>query len=426
MSRVKIGLCAIATLLCPLVAHSDHSPSPSTDECRLYERLDPESPLIPAKCRHGSQMTLHMRYSASRADAKDYPGKFDKHTIASMMSTLDLAQSTIARVCAQTGTLPVYCSPPDDPHRTMKLLELVASGEYPPYVVYHPLTLEDVHVLSVYDTLIHSGTAANAELYLRQVAPSLSTDQKLELAQLIGHRASIDYDFDRAAGKGSTAQGYPSLDTLLSTWASNTDKGYNFEPAAYPDDWATAGICRDAAVAQAKLLRWLGLKAYTVTYDMQGDSHSTVIACLGQTCHKINWNARMDSVNQEGAMALSQDGQETIDYRIGDENGNLIAEVPSEMKKVLEEMAGFDPRSVDPLVTSRARAVSSDVPIGDHATARIFTAQDPTNATYYGVAGDYRYAQGWRIPGQIGAILGSKTEVGTGPDPVTKNPTSCI
>jgi hypothetical protein len=319
-----------------------------------------------------------------------------------------------------TLSFPEYCVSSDINVNAEEYLKMAANGEVSgPFSSAPWLPKPDYEVLLGYFRLIHSGSQAGAERILSGLKSKLTIDQKLMLVQLVGYRGALDYD-DARRENSITASGIVSMDDLLKTWAANTDNGYNYDADAFaaysgvprPSDWSLAGVCRDVAVAQAKMLSWLGLKAYTISYATSGSMHTNVVAYEKNSpgkLHKINWSDRTDALNLEGGQALYQGhGDQTLTYRISDENGKMLNIVPSELGKTLQELAGFRTKTLDPLVSNQSNSFVGEIPSGINRNYRVFASQDGTGASYLGAALSQRYRQRGNAPGQAGVVVGTQ------------------
>jgi hypothetical protein len=284
----------------------------------------------------------------------------------------------------------------------------------------------DVQVLQAYQSVIMTGNEKDALAFISAKKDGLSKDQFLEMIQMVGARMSDDYQYARAQ-IGPAYQGIVTGDQILQAALNNTQQGY----LGYYDGMETyAGVCRDIATLQAKMLQARGFpNSLVLTYAVAGiDFHVTSITQDPDDATKIyrfNYDHMVTITDADGPIALFQQNSGRvigvpdtgINYYLSKPEGAVVADVPSEMGKFLAEAAGFDIHQMDPM----ARTTSSMLGASylhdsenqkDTLGARAIFGQDGVGGQYAGGAADYTYGQGTWHPGKVGIFVGVENRPG--------------
>lgn len=176
---------------------------------------------------------------------------------------------------------------------------------------------------------------------LEELSPHLSTDQKVELAGLIGGVFLSHYDHSRANGGSG---GVVSFDQLLRAAQTNTD----------------AGVCRDMAQAQALALKAMGMnQCYVTTYQTKGGGHAVVLCQDPQDknkSHTINYNYLTKTTSTDSLSHFEMNNyipNNGIEVKLYDNNGKPLASLPTNLGVLLYEMSGGNPLDLDPMIRSK-------------------------------------------------------------------------
>ncbi|MBI3557709.1 MAG: hypothetical protein HY074_15720 [Deltaproteobacteria bacterium] len=282
------------------------------------------------------------------------------------------------------------------------------------------VTAADVTLLKAYGAAINTGSGAALSAWAAGPGKQLSTDQFLNVTQMLGWTMNAYYGNARADGKGPETHGIVSVDQALASIHNNSMYMImnQSDPAA-----ATLGsfttICRDAAVVQAQFLQARGFpNSYTVTYFSNTGSHVDVVTqdpANAQKLYLINWYGRTTREGIDGPQSLYQGSgmgipDYTTNYVISAPDGHNVVDVPSEMGKFLNLAAGGDPHTYDQLSrpTSSILAATVSPDARGLVQLRAIYGSDGEGAKYTGVATSVRWGQGTRFPGQAGAFLGQQ------------------
>src|SRR5262249_24581793 len=131
------------------------------------------------------------------------------------------------------------------------------------------LSKSDVQVVGMYHGILSAGSEAAAVAYVKANKDGLTDDQFRPVVQILRQRLADDYDMQRAEG-GPHSTGIVTGDQLLAAAATNTEFGSASN---------VAGVCRDIATFQAKLLEARGLpNSFVLSYGLPGSFHSIAIS----------------------------------------------------------------------------------------------------------------------------------------------------
>lgn len=168
---------------------------------------------------------------------------------------------------------------------------------------------------------------------LDQVKDDLSFEEKIHVASRLGGDFLSDYDSERADGKGPHAGGIVSIEEMLEN-LKNSEAG---------------GVCRDIALAQAQVLRVLGVeknKVYIMGYAT-ATAHHAVLAVQDPNNPKkvvtVNYSATNASTGVSGGSALQIEGSLVnigAFNRIYDADGKPVEIITSEIGQILREVSG--------------------------------------------------------------------------------------
>jgi hypothetical protein len=276
-------------------------------------------------------------------------------------------------------------------------------------------------MLQSFHQIVTAGSEKEAMARIAANRKNLSSDEFLNVVAAVGNKLSGNYDDARADDNKTTSS--VSGDTLLHAIRSNSALlGTNISQQGAvgltaPPGKELAGVCRDIAVFQAKMLEAGGFKnTYVVSYVLAGNGHSTVITQKPGTKElaQLNYDGIARVKNQDGSVAMDRRGNMpdvTLDFLVSRPDGRVVADVPSEMGKFLAEAAGFKITRLDPMARTSSSMVAADLSGGRRAraSARAFAGQDATGERYVGIASDVSYAQNTIAPSKIG-VVGALTE----------------
>ncbi|MGK5089657.1 hypothetical protein WDW86_19055 [Bdellovibrionota bacterium FG-2] len=239
----------------------------------------------------------------------------------------------------------------------------------------------------VFDKFIAARSDSDALKILSSQAASLSTPAKLAMVQKAGALFVSNYDNTRAKA-GSSAQGVVSLQRIRQA-AQNNEYGYTPDPNAPPSVLDAAGICRDIASAQGKMLTALGFSNTYIISVLQSQARHSVLIAQGPSdakkYYKFNYDTLTSVVGQEGSLLSFQGkGDATMEYEYYLPDGRLVQKAPSELGKVLREASGFSSLSAFSRPTHSLGSVQLD--LGNKTALRLFQASDRLGNQYVGGA----------------------------------------
>ncbi|WP_412474241.1 hypothetical protein [Halobacteriovorax sp. YZS-1-1] len=174
-------------------------------------------------------------------------------------------------------------------------------------------------VISADDSLERQNILSEAKEYM-------NFNQKIYIGHILGHMMNNHYDHDR------DPDGIVSQDEIYRAQRNGYD----------------AGVCRDIAVAQATVLKDLGIsETYILAYATAGDGHAMVIAQDPDNKDRIvSLNYGEVRINESpSAQGLSQDSSLAdfgISYRIFNADGTPHDRLSTELGYVLNKVLGFD------------------------------------------------------------------------------------
>ncbi len=272
-----------------------------------------------------------------------------------------------------------------------------------------------VRILQAFDRVLNSGTESAMLQMIKKDRMGLSHEQFLTLVQMVGYRLNKDYDKVRGTA-GFSSKGAVSGDSLLKAALFNTTIGYVDSHSVLYNDPEYAGICRDIAAFQGKMLHAAGFKnTYVVAFSkLNGNYHVTVVAQNPdqlKTVYKMNYDQLIVASGVDGARLLYQGGKDSsLNYRLMKPGGRSVADLPSELGKLLAETSGFDVRVIDPLARPTASVFAPGMTWGENGSSRIgvFAARDGNGAEYTGISFSKNWAENFntsdkvRFPGKAG------------------------
>ncbi len=287
----------------------------------------------------------------------------------------------------------------------------------------YSIASSDNATLQAYQSVI-SGNEANALAFVASSKNTLSKAQFLDVVQMMGQRMGDDYDNNRTITSNPASKGIVTGDQLLTAALNNTENGYEGLPTSY------AGVCRDIATLQAKMLQARGFpNSYILTYQLPGlEGHADVVSQdpdSPTTIYRFNYDHMVTLVDADGPIAIFQQNSGRVvglpdgalNYMLYRPEGWAAADVPSEMGKFLSEAAGFDMHMLDPLArdtTSMLGANFAHDTTGQGTTldGRAVLGQDGVGGQYIGAAGGVSYGQGTLLPGRVGIFVGDENRPG--------------
>lgn len=211
---------------------------------------------------------------------------------------------------------------------------------------------------------------------LKEIKDHLSFDEKLKVASHFGGRFSDRYNYDRAEGVGSRANGIVTIEEMLASVRDGTP----------------GGVCRDVSQAQSLMLQEMGVDAsdiYQVSYRTGGGGH-VVLAVQDpdnpKRIVKINYDYTDETSDRTGGAALTQNSslpEFGHQFRIYDAQGKPIATVPTEMGDVMREVTRG--RSLEDGLTKNhnLQRVYVDTP---HGVGSVFTGSTSSGDKIVGVS----------------------------------------
>ncbi len=285
------------------------------------------------------------------------------------------------------------------------------------------ITESDIRVLRAFETLSDSKDFETLLRKMQTQRKKLTDEEVIHVVALFGAQMNQGYDMKRVDNNNPASKGIVSEDTLLKAVNFNlhTEGFYTNDPAGVR---MKAGVCRDMAHFQAKLLDAAGLKAYIVGYGSLPGSHATVIAQgkdAKRTLYKINYGHVQQRTEADGARALYQGSSlgikdYTSTYTIYAPNGSHVQNIPSEMGKFLAEASGFDIRDYDPLSRKEGRMDSfkQSIPLAKaiDSSFQVFSGRDGNDSDYTGVAHTNSWQKKGSFPGKVGTAMALRRDLG--------------
>jgi hypothetical protein len=279
------------------------------------------------------------------------------------------------------------------------------------------LTKDQIQLMQAYDQVLQSGTEKNLLNMIKSNRLGLSREQTLTLVQMVGYRLSQNYDYSRS-NAGINAKGPVTGDELLGASLFNTRIGFAGPDSVVSNTPEYAGVCRDIASFQGKMLDAAGFKnTYVVDFAQKnGSYHVTVVTQDPEnkkTIYKFNYANLVTASGTDGSRVLYQGTSDaSLTYRISKPGSNSVAQLPSEAGKLLAETSGFDVRVLDPLARPTASIVAPGANFGEKGQygARVFAAHDGNGIEYAGAAGNITWGQSDQ-GSQVGNILRSSDSV---------------
>lgn len=243
-------------------------------------------------------------------------------------------------------------------------------------------TKDQLRIKILVDQLLASGNEDAALSLLKSTSSTMTTDQKLQVVRIMGAHFAVNHDKLRTNG-GPNSGGVVTMSELMQAAQHNRFQKSSDTPRK------NAGVCRDIASAQGKLLKALGFKeTYVVAFLSKGTWHADVIAQdpdQKKKYYKFNYSELTTQTGGEGATVLNQGSSDnTAEYHIYLPDGRLVSKIPSELGKILREAAGFTPISPFARPTSSLNAVN--VQLSKKTAVRLFEASDQLGNEYMGAA----------------------------------------
>ncbi len=240
-----------------------------------------------------------------------------------------------------------------------------------------PYTDDQVRLAAAYLNFSSSTNPAQMQETLKKLGNSLNTSEKIRLVQMIGSESARRYDYDRAklGLKGGAIDPYEVLMNLKN-------------PAK-----KKLGICRDIAPAQTRALYdHLGFKnVYSIAYNA-GSNHVAIVMQDPDDPKKALLMSYDDVEKRDlnlgtGALSFSEDYSQN--YLIQDAHGKTVANLPSELSKIIKDGGGANVRRIDPMNFRSTGSVASLSLEGEKAKYSVFTGQTSQDLVV-GVAQTYR------------------------------------
>jgi hypothetical protein len=287
------------------------------------------------------------------------------------------------------------------------------------------LTSDQIKLMQAYDLVLQAGTEKNLLNMIKSNRLGLTKDQTLTLVQMVGYRLSLNFDQNRL-NQGYKAKGAVTGDELIQASLFNTRIGFSEGGVILFNDPDYAGVCRDIASLQGKILDAAGFKnTYVVDFSLKnGGYHVSVVTQdpeQKKTVYKFDYGNLVTTSGADGSRVLYQGSKDaSMSYRILKPGGKSVAELPSEAGKLFAETSGFDIRVLDPLARPTASIIAPGTNFGDQGQygARLFAAQDGNGNEYAGAGANITWGQAdqgsqvgnlsnnldrVRFPGRLGA-----------------------
>ncbi len=223
---------------------------------------------------------------------------------------------------------------------------------------------------------------ANWKSSLNEIKDHLSFDEKMKIASHFGGEFSDRYNYDRANDVGNEGEGIVTIEEMLQSIRTN-------EPG---------GICRDVALAQAQILRELGVKKddiYMIGYATATGGHA-VLAVQDpndpKNIVKLNYSYITEENQVGGGAQLTQDTSLPdvgMNYRVYDADGKPVGRVPTEMGQIFNEVTNGRNDTINKSYALQKAYVETPIGIGT-----IFSGQTSAGDNVVGVAINGRMEQG--------------------------------
>ena len=180
----------------------------------------------------------------------------------------------------------------------------------------------------------------------RELGKNLSFEQKIAFSSQLGGILFQGYDYSRV----ENGEGVVSMRDMIEARKRGTP----------------AGICRDMSFAVAQALKEMGAtNSFVISFQTVGGGHTTVLVQDPENSRKtytLNYDAVTSSEGVSPLSHLKQDSGNPglgIDYRIYSADGKHLTALPTHLGTILEEMAGGDLRSLDPLIRSENQVLTA-------------------------------------------------------------------
>jgi len=273
-------------------------------------------------------------------------------------------------------------------------------------------SVRDIQLMKAFQRLITAGNEQLLYSRIHKLRDSLSTAERLAIVQMYGSMFSAAYDFSRT----STSRGIVPPDKLLETALHNMKIRYfDYDPWFHGFGIAKfAGVCRDIAVAQARMLEAFGFeKSYVLVVGsmLKYASHAVVIAKdpVKPLIYHINYSNLSYGRSGDARALFTGRDDATINYQVYKPGGRGVDNIQSEMGKFLTEAAGYDIRKIDPLARQSGQAATGDARLGKSMFhARTGIGVDGNGAEYFFLGVSGKYAQRTHAPGEVGIIIGQQ------------------
>lgn len=239
--------------------------------------------------------------------------------------------------------------------------------------------------------------------YLRSLKNKLTTDEKLTIAQMWGAQFLDQYDSSRAAA-GGQAKGVVTLDQMLRATQYNNSINYfgenpfrnaNSLTGGSSAEWA--GICRDIASGQGKMLRALGMEnTFVVSLAHDSGAFHTVTLTQDpdqpQKLYGLDYGDRHNIIGGNSDGLLNSPTDISMTYRIFIPGGRSVDNIQSTLGKVLSEASGFTP--LDPLARRAPLMASAKIDLVKGLSLRAGHSTDHQAANYLFAGASYNWNSG--------------------------------
>ncbi len=387
-------------------------------ECRAYVKLPGEPRFrVIARISSGTGYgPLNATYGSAKLDSR-------------YIAMFQVVKSDCVRELAPTGDTSA-CTDPEGTKVFEMMGERFASADgyetlsnlpedrrYSKY--FSTLTSEEFEMMGYYHGFAMSKTEAESQAYLKGIAGTLTTDQKIGLVQMALQQWDNAYDVERMEAAAS-AKGSVAYESMQSAVQHNAALGYygSGEGEETYSQAEFAGVCRDQALGGVRMLEALGAKdSYVVAYGTtSGAYHVDVITRFKDqpgSVYRLDTDGETNVTRPGDERALRALRADTaINYLLANSKGRIVADIPSEKGLLLAEAAGMNARDLGGgLVQTHSTLVGADLAIGKNDGTfthrlRAVAASDSFGSEYYLTGGTHDWGTNSKLPGRLGWVAG--------------------
>ncbi|MBF0443442.1 MAG: hypothetical protein HQK54_16160, partial [Oligoflexales bacterium] len=140
------------------------------------------------------------------------------------------------------------------------------------------LSESEIRTIRLYNEILVGGDILS---FARANRENYSPEEVWSAILMLGHQASIDYNYDRIIPDHPDRQGIVTLNEIRSTARYNMEIGaYSSDRGRFPGNRARhGGVCRDIASAQGEILQAFGFRnTFAVAHETRRSRHMTLIS----------------------------------------------------------------------------------------------------------------------------------------------------